>query len=148
MMALTIHQPWAWAIAAGHKRVENRNWTRRYRGPLAIHASVRWDADGEHVVPGLVLPPKWWTEPGVLPRGAFVAVAELVDVCAETVNTMRRAPLGEVWCGCGPWAVPGLYHWKLTGVRALDAPVPCRGAQGLWSVPDEVRRLLAVEPAP
>lgn len=29
---LSIQQPWAWAIAAGHKRVENRSWSTRYRG--------------------------------------------------------------------------------------------------------------------
>lgn len=29
MKSLTVKQPWAWAIVAGHKRVENRSWTRR-----------------------------------------------------------------------------------------------------------------------
>ena len=38
MYALTIHQPWAWAIMAGIKRVENRTWRTSHRGPLVIHA--------------------------------------------------------------------------------------------------------------
>jgi hypothetical protein len=33
---LTVRQPWAWAIARGHKDIENRSWTTRYRGPIAI----------------------------------------------------------------------------------------------------------------
>ncbi|MHC4404130.1 MAG: ASCH domain-containing protein [Planctomycetota bacterium] len=38
MKALTICQPWAWAIIHGPKPVENRGWATKYRGPLAIHA--------------------------------------------------------------------------------------------------------------
>lgn len=40
MYALTIKQPWASAIMAGLKRVENRTWRTDYRGPLAIHAGL------------------------------------------------------------------------------------------------------------
>jgi hypothetical protein len=36
--ALTICQPYAELIARGQKRVENREWPTRYRGPLLIHA--------------------------------------------------------------------------------------------------------------
>jgi hypothetical protein len=143
MKALTVRQPWAWAISSGHKRVENRSWATRYRGQLAIHAGLAWDQDGVAALLelcdfGQALPPKWWTEPGVLPAGAVVAVVDLIGVCSETVSTMRRAPLGQVWCGCGPWAVPGAHHWQRDDVRGLAEPVPCRGAQGIWTVPDDV----------
>lgn len=43
LLGLTVHQPWAWAIAAGHKPLENRKWKPpadvlgKY---LAIHASI------------------------------------------------------------------------------------------------------------
>lgn len=37
--ALTILEPWAWAIAAGFKPVENRRKSTSYRGPVAIHTS-------------------------------------------------------------------------------------------------------------
>lgn len=40
MKALTIRQPWAWAIVHGPKRLENRDWPGcSYRGPILIHAS-------------------------------------------------------------------------------------------------------------
>jgi hypothetical protein len=38
MKALSIRQPWAWLIVAGHKDIENRSWATNYRGPLLIHA--------------------------------------------------------------------------------------------------------------
>ena len=42
---LSVQQPWAWLIVAGHKTIENRTWYTRYRGRIAIHASAKfaWD---------------------------------------------------------------------------------------------------------
>ena len=39
MKALTVCQPWAWAIVEGHKSVENRRWSTAYRGLLLIQAA-------------------------------------------------------------------------------------------------------------
>jgi ASCH domain-containing protein len=38
MPALSIRQPWAWAICAGCKDVENRSWNTKHRGPFVVHA--------------------------------------------------------------------------------------------------------------
>jgi hypothetical protein len=46
MKALSIRQPWAWAIVQGLKPVENRTWATKYRGPLLIHAAKTFDYDG------------------------------------------------------------------------------------------------------
>jgi ASCH domain-containing protein len=79
---LSIQQPWAWAIASGHKRVENRSWTTAYRGTVFIHASSKVNRAGI----------QWIRRtfrirvPDKLPSGAVVAVAELVDIV-----TRRRA---------------------------------------------------------
>jgi hypothetical protein len=40
MKALTIKQPWVHAILHEGKDVENRSWTRKFRGWLAIHAAA------------------------------------------------------------------------------------------------------------
>jgi hypothetical protein len=40
MRALSIHQPFVWAIACGIKTVENRTSKTNHRGPVAIQASV------------------------------------------------------------------------------------------------------------
>lgn len=124
MLALTVLQPWAWAIAHGDKRVENRRWSTRYRGPLAIHAGARLDTDVLRATPAHLLPPR-----GQLVLGAVIAVAELHDVCDRSVGRQ------SVRCSCGDWADPGAYHWRLRDVRLLATPHPVRGRQRLWTVP-------------
>ena len=47
MKALSVRQPWAWAIIHAGKDVENRTWGTRYHGPLLIHASKNYDRDGK-----------------------------------------------------------------------------------------------------
>jgi hypothetical protein len=80
MKALSIHQPWAWAILHAGKTVENRTWSTKYRGPLLIHASkTRTSYDREAQVDwlkvyGVVIPR--WEE---LVVEAIVGVVELVD---------------------------------------------------------------------
>jgi len=45
MRALSIRQPWAWAILHG-KDVENRTWVTRVTGEFLIHASKTFDLEG------------------------------------------------------------------------------------------------------
>lgn len=41
MKAITIWQPYAQAIVLGLKKFETRSWPTKYRGKLAIHASLK-----------------------------------------------------------------------------------------------------------
>jgi hypothetical protein len=130
MKALTIHAPWAWAIAHGGKDVENRTWPTNYRGPLAIHAGLSTASDRSFL--------HFLAEMGIkldlprdFPRGAILAVADLVDVLE----------LGDDALHDTPWA-EGPVCWCLENVRALAKPLPCRGAQGLWTVPTELESLI------
>jgi hypothetical protein len=126
MKALSIHQPWAWAILHAGKTVENRGWPTRYRGPLLIHASkTRSSYDREALVDwakvyGVALPR--WEE---LVAGALVGVVELVDC----VPASRVDP--------SPW-VEGPICWVLANPRPFAATLTYRGAQGLFEVSDEM----------
>jgi hypothetical protein len=42
--ALSIRQPWAWAILNAGKRIENRSRRFHYRGPICLHASLYYNA--------------------------------------------------------------------------------------------------------
>lgn len=131
--AITVRQPWAWAIVHG-KTTENRTWKRPHRGPIAIHAGVGWDKDGAQ------FPYLWgaWRRataaatpltpdaPGIH-RGAVLAVADLTDICTARTG-----------CDCGPWSFAGQNHWRLANVRPLAEPIPCKGALGLWQLPEDV----------
>lgn len=39
MIALSLRQPWATAVLRLNKRIENRRWSTRVRGPFLIHAA-------------------------------------------------------------------------------------------------------------
>lgn len=127
LRALTLWQPWAFAVASLGKRIENRPW-RPWPSivgkVIAVHAAAKVDPVGEAAVEGwvrrhtgLVVPPA-----ASLPRGAIVATARVTGVVTESTS---------------PWFM-GPYGWTLDDVIALPSPVPCRGAQGLWPVPPEV----------
>lgn len=145
LRALTVRQPWAFAITHG-KPIENRRWKNppSYRGPLAIHAGAAIDTVdrdcGEYAIRRVAelssLPVVRTVCEGANVRRAVVAVAQLADVCsAAFAGGDERPPR----CGCGPWAVGQQRHLILADVWVLSRPVPClKGALGLWYLPDDV----------
>lgn len=162
MKALSIRNPWAWAITHGGKRVENREWQcpPTYRGPLLIHAS-KWHSDAEivdtmdsirHLLPpsdGKPLTLRMFKEQL---RGVIVARAELVAITRNHRTGHGVDVLTRVcrWCGVGgaavetsddcptpdPWAVPDQFGFILADVVPLALPVPWKGDRGLFDVPE------------
>jgi hypothetical protein len=113
-LALSVRQPWAWAIIAGGKDVENRSWNSRYRGPLLIHAGRALDPDGFAELQARGLEP-----PAQLVRGAIIGQVRLVDVVRDHESS---------------WAEPGAFHFLLADPVAFAHPRPCRGMLGLFRV--------------
>lgn len=46
LKALSIQHPWAWAIVAGLKDIENRSWPTKFTGTILIHAGKKFDNEG------------------------------------------------------------------------------------------------------
>lgn len=126
MKALTICQPYAHLIAIGEKRVENRTWPTRYRGPLAIHAGKSR---------------AWLTgdDPEGMAYGAVVAIATVAD--CRTITDVLRGCREYPWLAEHPHAI-GPWCWVLTNVTMLPEPIPARGAQGLWDLPAGIAQSL------
>ena len=129
--ALTICQPWAWAILEGPKRYENRGWYTDYTGPLVIHAgkSPKFMADGLRFLreQGLVVPAD-------LVFGALLGVVDQVG-CVRAATTGSRGKPDPF--AFGPWC----HHYERP--RRLATPVPYSGKQSFFSVPrDLVAELL------
>jgi len=123
---LSIRQPWAWAIATGKKKVENRTWTTPYRGTVFIHASLsRASGASAWLSKHFRLTP-----PADLPRGAIIAVAVL-----DKVVTRRN---GKAF---GKW-FEGPYGFVLTDVRPVKKPIMAAGKLGLWRPSASLRRKL------
>ena len=130
MKAISIRQPWCWAILHAGKDIENRDWPTRYRGPVLIHASKGMTRDEyedclaschyvseTHPFPsGLAMPA--FEE---LQRGGIVGQAEIVG-CVEDSDS--------------PWFL-GRYGFVLRNVKPLPFR-PFKGALGFFDVPDTV----------
>lgn len=151
--ALTVQQPWAWAIIHGGKDVENRTQAWSYRGPLAIHAGARMSQRGidsplMHRAVGDAMRRDDSTDIHHLAR--FIGVVDLVDV-------HEARDYGEDGGCCDPWGEQSyrehggrvrreVVHLVLRDPRPLDRPIPCRGRLGLWTPPpdtlDELRAVV------
>lgn len=150
--ALSLIQPFASLIAASEKRIETRSWATTYRGPLAIHASKGFPQEYQELLRvepfrsvlfrdgyGWGMQAPWVRHDESLPRGAIVAVADLVD-CNRTERYLRS----DIWRNLPPHEkefgdyTEGRYGLLLANVRRLAEPVPCRGALSLWEVPADV----------
>lgn len=121
MKALSIRQPWAWAIVQGFKPVENRTWAPRHVGELLIHAGQQFDDEGLQSMlaafPELQaqLPARW-------DLGGIVGVADAVECVTQHPSRWFTGPFGLV----------------LRNARPLPF-VAWRGQLGFFDVPDEIQ---------
>lgn len=136
--AITLWQPYASLCRPEAKTIETRGRATRWRGPLLVHASNRWGIDqrdaldrARTALARLGLP----LLPDPLPRGCVVAACRLAD-CRPMADAPD--PVNAEFGGFGP----GRFGWPLAGLIALPEPVRWRGTQGLWTVPDELERLV------
>jgi hypothetical protein len=137
MKALSIRQPWAWAIFYAGKRIENRTWSTNYRGPLLIHAArgmtsreycdaVQFMIDRklwpERAADSLLLYPDCWKRGGIVGKCWLDRVIEPGQGLGLTTNERFYK-----------WWDPNQYGWVLDKVEPLPFH-PCRGRQGLFEV--------------
>jgi hypothetical protein len=124
---LTLKQPWAWAVAAGRKKIENRTWSTRYRGTVYIHASRKLD----RVAFDWLRDQAGVTPPSEFVHGAVVAVADIVDVV-----TKHEAATFAPWFS-GPYGI------VLARIRRLRTPVPQKGQLGLARASHDLQQRVA-----
>lgn len=161
MKAISIRQPWCWAILHAGKRVENRDWRNgcAYRGPVLLHASAGvgsiddFNASCESLAEILPAPllerfaaecvdrdsDEWgrWRPGPKLLRGGIVGCARIAGVVAER-RERAGAPYnasGRVPAGQHVWWTGG-FALVLEDVQALPF-LRCKGALGLFEVPDD-----------
>lgn len=145
MKCISLWQPWATLMAIGAKTIETRSWRTDHRGPLAIHAAKKWSGElhrigisepffaalrKEYGLLGAAI-----LGPQVMPFGAIVAVVDVTGCCStaglQNVSGDERA-FGDYQANRFGWITDP------TKLRRLDKPVPWKGSQGFFEVPDEV----------
>lgn len=147
MKALSLWQPWASLWLSPAKIHETRSWRLHHRGWLLVHAARKFERDVGPELTAILdgqFGPGWAAR---LPVGALIGLVH-IEACATTVSVYpRRAvelvpepePVADFWCGDFR---PGRFAFRRSEFRVFDRPVPWRGQQGVFEVPD------AVVPAP
>ena len=136
MKALSLRQPWAWAVVFAGKTIENRRWSTPFRGEFFIHAAKGMTRDEyEGALDfvrdlGLDLPSHGSPE---FVRGGIVGRARIVDV----IPPCSDGSLFSAFECKHRWHMPEQYGFVLEDVR-LTPFVPCRGMLGFFDVPADV----------
>lgn len=143
MKALSLSQPWCWAVLHAGKHVENRSWQppiAMIDQQIAIHAAKSWDDKAVYMSAATLTP---LTPVGYLlghgidtfpsrrasyDESALVGLAT-IDRIVTTADTLAEDQ--KRWF-FGP------FGWVLKNVLALPRPIACAGKQGLWNVPEDV----------
>lgn len=138
MKALPLWQPWASLVAGGAKRIETRHW----KAPawlvgqrIAIHATKRttelWICELHPFT-------EYIDDAKALPLGAIVATATLARCAPMTEQGIAKLQAEQPHeHAFGNYAV-GRFAWVLHDVERLPEPIPFRGAQGVFDVPDHL----------
>lgn len=148
MKALTIKQPWLWAITDSTRRVENRTWKpplHMVGQRIALHSSARVE-QGEMVACRRIcldpLPHTTDLVTGAIIATAVIAGYVIVDdekrISHQFYYTSNYEPRTDPWF-FGP------VGWLLTSVQKLAEPIPCKGALRLWEVPASIVAMMGVK---
>ncbi|MCT4602469.1 MAG: ASCH domain-containing protein [Marinifilum sp.] len=126
MKALSIRQPWAWAIVHGYKPVENRSWKTNFRGRIYIHASKTFDKEGYEMIKehAQELGIKDMPKPEEIERGGIVGTATLTNCVSEYPS---------------PWYF-GEYGFVLENAKPLNF-IPCKGKLNFFKPEIEMKNL-------
>lgn len=123
-LALSVRQPWAWAIIHAGKDIENRSWQAvnhglSRRGRIAIHASkgmTRHEYESAADLMdrlGIACP-----LPSDLYRGRIIGSVEIIDVVQDSDSPWFFGPRGLVLrdpIACPPIEAPGalgFFRWS------------------------------------
>ena len=153
MKALTVWNPWAMLIAAGFKPFEFRGWkppASIVGQRIAIHAGAR--KVKRHEVDALIAQVRGKlglrNAPCLLPEAAtYLSTRPLASypykaiVCTARLGEPIRGDEAAERMGCqvNDSDRAGTFNWAWPMLDIAYVPsVPCRGAQGLWNVPEPV----------
>ncbi|MGE0294923.1 MAG: hypothetical protein AB7P97_21460 [Hyphomonadaceae bacterium] len=156
MKAISLWQPWASAMTLGSKRIETRHWPTNVRGTVAIHAARRcvkeelnflgahWNWCGALNIRMGGDSARLWS---ILPFGAIVGVGDLVD-CRPSESFTNGELDAPRWPGGDKsyfWTERdmgnydrGRFGWVFENLLRFKTPIPFKGKQGFFNVPDEL----------
>jgi hypothetical protein len=133
MRCLSLQQPWAWAICAGFKRIENRTWQTEYTGQVAIVASGK-KTEANRALDKF--------RGGKLPTGTLSYSAIIGTVTLERVVPLCEEVEGD------PHAF-GPFCWVLSDPHLFQTPIPTKPKLRLYKpTPSEAAQITAESARP
>ena len=136
MRFITLWQPWASLWVSPAKRHETRHWPTTHRGWLGVHAAKRklddFEADELDEIMDAYYGQHWGLE---IPFGALIGMVNIVD-CVRT-ETFPAGYLDTEDGQCGDFS-DGRFAWRRGEFKRFAQPIPYRGAQGFFDVPESV----------
>lgn len=145
MAVISLWQPWASLCVLGAKEFETRSWRAEYQGPLLIHAAKHWTREEKKLCsdePFRSVMERVGLFPfGPMPLGVIVGRVELVSVW-RTEDTYPV--ISETERAFGNYDA-GRFAWKLLNPVAFREPVPCKGLQGFFNLPLELRAAVKMQ---
>lgn len=133
--AVSLWQPWASLWLTDSKTIETRGWYTDVRGPVLVHAAKRIERDVEPELEAICnreFGPHWRRE---LPLGALIGRVSL-ESCVATSALVERISTRER--ACGNYEAGRLGWVRARSVVEFVRPIPYRGRQGFFWVPDDV----------
>ncbi|GJD69457.1 ASCH domain-containing protein [Methylobacterium gnaphalii] len=141
LRALSIRQPWAWAIVALGKDIENRKWRTHHRGRTLIHAGKGLKSQDLEDFLGLAE-----AEPAIMARltaAGGLPMDHLREQCGGIVGAVEIRDC--VTHSDSPWFV-GRFGFVLANAEPLPFR-PCPGQLGFFTPADGSMPAPAPRPA-
>jgi len=131
MKAISLWQPWATAMALGIKKIETRSWSSWYTGDIAIHAAMKFTREARHFAE---IECALGRLPNRLPFGVLLCVVNLKE-CDYAEDIVQNISAIERLYGDYS---PGRFAWITDNLRVFKEPIPYRGMQGIFEIPDSI----------
>ncbi|MFC3674707.1 ASCH domain-containing protein [Ferrovibrio xuzhouensis] len=141
MKALSIRAPWWWFILHGGKDIENRSWRTNFRGTVLVHAAktiVKSNLRDDLACAGAIMKasghsqteiPRWRDFLDPQYRGALVGTVGITDCLSASTSPWFFGSRGFVLRNPTPFRN-----------QSGGCPIPFKGAQGFFDVPDDLIR--------
>lgn len=165
-LALSVRQPWAWAIIFAGKDIENRSWQAinhglRQRGRIAIHAAKgmareEYEEAGETINDILRRQGSQLRCPDAinLMRGGIIGSVEVADVVTKSSSPWFFGPRGlvlhnpEVWTFLPSVGALGYFEWRQADASIVPPPAKWMLPASTTSKPDKIKPAAIPEEMP
>lgn len=137
------HDDFGLDIGDWHVDEVGDSWPRCGRlapdGPFPFRLAIHAGKTADHFAPFMAREAfsAIRSAPGVGALGVLLGYVTVTG-CHHANDRECRGKWWPEFSNCSPWAEPDSYHWTLADPEPLPEPIPMRGRQGLWTLPEEL----------